>query len=242
MWWLEPGAPVGWVGAVSGTSNDEPQHHRRVTHLSSEWPLSAGARRAMRAFAHPTGLSRRLMTRLAGVVAAGALLAGCFQPLYGDLSLASTGTTPGGESVAAALASVDVNQFVVRPYSPEARVAVESRNQLLFDLTGGSPAPAPAYRLSVQMASNRASVIVSITSGRPDVEDYGLTATYSMTDIKTGKVLFTSTAIARVSYDIPGEAQRFARARGLRDSENRAAKQIADAIRTRLASYFVAGT
>ena len=29
---------------------------------------------------------------------------------------------------------------------------------------------------------------------------------------------------------------------GLRDSENRAAKQMADSIRTRLASYFVAGT
>ena len=47
---------------------------------------------------------------------------------------------------------------------------------------------------------------------------------------------------ARVSYDIPGQEQRFARLRGLRDAENRAAKVIADNVRTRLASYFAAGT
>ena len=47
---------------------------------------------------------------------------------------------------------------------------------------------------------------------------------------------------ARVSYDIPGQAQRFARDRGLRDAEDRAAQQIADNIKARLASFFVAGT
>jgi len=45
-----------------------------------------------------------------------------------------------------------------------------------------------------------------------------------------------------VSYDIPGQQQRFARSRGLRDAEDRAAKVIADNISQRLASFFVAGT
>jgi LPS-assembly lipoprotein len=52
----------------------------------------------------------------------------------------------------------------------------------------------------------------------------------------------TGQTFARVSYDIPGQEQRFARLRGLRDAETRAAKVIADNIRTRLASYFAAGT
>ena len=52
----------------------------------------------------------------------------------------------------------------------------------------------------------------------------------------------TGQTFARVSYDIPGQQQRFARIRGLRDAENRAAKVIADNIKSRLASYFVAGT
>jgi LPS-assembly lipoprotein len=86
------------------------------------------------------------------------------------------------------------------------------------------------------------SVIVDITSGRPDVEDYALNVNYTLTDIKTGKPVITGNTFARVSYDIPGQAQRFARARGLRDAENRAAKLIADNIKARLASFFVAGT
>lgn len=184
---------------------------------------------------------RRLLMRLGGIAAAAALLAGCFQPLYGEHSLAATGTTPGGQSVAAALASVDVPQINTRVGSPEARVAVETRNQLLFGLNGGAAPPPPAYRLSVQLVSTRISTIVDTTSGRPDVEEYGLRGVYTLTDIKTSKVLFTSIAVGEVSYDIPGEAQRFARARGLRDSENRAAKQIAEAIKARLAAYFVAG-
>lgn len=194
------------------------------------WPVTPGFR------------ARSILTlRLGAIAAACALLAGCFQPIYGSYSLAATGTTPGGESVATALAAVDVNQINARVGSPEARVAVELRNQLLFDLTGGAEPPPPQHRLAIQIIPTRTSIIVNTQSGRPDVEDYTLIATYTLTEVKTGKVLFNSTAYGRVSYDIPGEAQRFARARGLRDSENRAAKEVAEAIRARLASYFVAG-
>jgi LPS-assembly lipoprotein len=51
-----------------------------------------------------------------------------------------------------------------------------------------------------------------------------------------------ATTFARVSYDSPGQEQRFARVRGLRDAESRAAKQIAENISQRLSSFFVAGT
>ena len=51
-----------------------------------------------------------------------------------------------------------------------------------------------------------------------------------------------ATTFARVSYDIPGQEQRFARIRGLRDAESRATKQIAENISQRLSSFFVAGT
>ena len=47
---------------------------------------------------------------------------------------------------------------------------------------------------------------------------------------------------SRVSYDMPGSYQRFARARAFRDAEDRAAQEIAENIQTRLASFFVAGT
>ena len=54
--------------------------------------------------------------------------------------------------------------------------------------------------------------------------------------------IMTGTTFSRVSYDIPGQLQRFARARAFRDAEDRAANEIAENIQTRLASFFYAGT
>src|SRR6516225_1617505 len=181
----------------------------------------------------------RLALRLAGVCAAGAVVAGCFQPLYGDASFTASSTSP---SVAAAMATVDVNQIAAANGTPLSRIAVEVRNKLLFNLTGGGAAAPPAYRLNINLTANNLSVIVDINSGRPDTENYALNASYTLQDIKSGKPVFTSQTFARVSYDVPGQAQRFARARGLRDAEDRAAQLIADNIKARLASYFVAGT
>jgi len=181
----------------------------------------------------------RLALRLAGVGAAGAVVAGCFQPLYGDASFTASSTSP---SVAAAMATVDVNQIAAANGTPLSRIAVEVRNKLLFNLTGGGAAAPPAYRLNINLTANNLSVIVDINSGRPDTENYALNASYTLQDIKSGKPVLSSQTFARVTYDVPGQAQRFARARGLRDAEDRAAQLIADNIRARLASFFVAGT
>ncbi len=85
-------------------------------------------------------------------------------------------------------------------------------------------------------------MIVDINTARPDIQNYGIDATYTLTDVATGKKVVSGTTFSRVSYNIPGQQQRFAGDRGLRDAENRAAKVIAENIRTRLASYFAAGT
>ena len=178
----------------------------------------------------------RLLARLIAPFAAAALLAGCFQPLYGDHSIG------GGPNIKAALGTVDVAQITAPNGSPEARIAVDLRNSLLFKLNNGTDPKLPAYRLNIQMNSSRTTVIVDLTSARPELENYGLNVVYSLVEAKTGRVLFTDQTFARVSYDIPGQEQRFARARGLRDAENRASQVIADAINTRLAAFFVAGT
>jgi LPS-assembly lipoprotein len=85
-------------------------------------------------------------------------------------------------------------------------------------------------------------VIVDITTARPDVQQFGINVNYTLTEIATGKPVVTGSAFSRVSYDNPGQQQRFANARGQRDAENRAAKVISEAIKARLASYFAAGT
>jgi LPS-assembly lipoprotein len=182
------------------------------------------------------GMLAARVARLTAAFLLAAATGGCFQPLYG------TQTVGGAPALREALSAVDVLQIEAPKASDEARLAVQIRNALLFDLTGGDAGLPPTHRLKIQMSSNRATVIVDLNSRRPDIENYGINATYSLTEIATGKVVVTGTTFARVSYDIPGQQQRYARLRGLRDAEDRAAKVIADNIRTRLASYFLAGS
>ncbi len=176
--------------------------------------------------------------RLAAALVLAGLLGGCFQPLYGERSALGSG------GLGDKMAGVDVPEIdlVSAPNgSPLARIGVEIRNDLIFELTGGSGQVAPTHRLNLRLTSSTTQVIVDINSGRPDVQNFGIDASYTLTDLATGKVVVKSQTFSRVSYNIPGQQQRFAGARGLRDAENRAAKVIADNIKSRLASYFAAG-
>jgi LPS-assembly lipoprotein len=175
--------------------------------------------------------------RLAAAGAAAGTLAACgFQPLYGER------TADGRPGIRDALSSISIKQIDAPNGSPEARIAVELRNQLLFDLTGGGGTTSPTHELTILLKSDRSSVIVDPTSQRALVENFGIDVNYQLKELATGKTVVRSTAFTRVSYDTPGGEQRFVRARGLRDAEDRAAKLVADQIRNRLASYFVAGT
>jgi LPS-assembly lipoprotein len=173
--------------------------------------------------------------RVAVAVAAAALVAGCFQPLYGDRS------PSGGPGVRQALAAVDVQQIDVPANSAEAGIAVAIRNSLIFSFTGGSEAPPPSYRLKVMIAGTRLVESIDRSTALPSIEGYTLRASYTLTEIATGKPVVTGQASTNVSYDTLGQ-QRFARYSGLKDAERRAAKVISDNIAMRLASYFVAGT
>lgn len=182
---------------------------------------------------------KRFVSRIGSAVG-GLLLAssvaGCFQPLYGDHSLG------GNPSVRQSLSSVEVQQIAAPRGSPEARVAVELRNALLFDLTGGGAQQTPSHRLEIKMRTTRQAIIVDINTGRYEAMITGINAEYTLSEIGTGKVVAKGSTFSRASLDIPGQQQRFAQARAVRDAEDRAAKVAADQIHTRLASYFLTGT
>jgi LPS-assembly lipoprotein len=178
----------------------------------------------------------RPWARALGVVAVAAFLGGCFQPLYGDKA------ADGSSTIRNEFAQVSVAQIPAPNGTAESRIAVELRNSLVFALTGGAGGAPPTHELKVTISSTRMSMMVDIQSSRAEVENFGLNASYQLIELKTGKPVLQSTTVARVSYDIPGQEQRFAKTRALRDAENRAAKVIADAIQTRLASYFIAKT
>jgi LPS-assembly lipoprotein len=172
--------------------------------------------------------------RLVVAAALAGLTAGCFQPLYGERSVS------GNPAIREKLAAVEVLPINPVRGSSVARLGLEVRNALLFSLSGGGALP-PNYTLDVQLVPKRTNVIVDITTSRPDIENFGIDASYTLREIATGKAVLTGSTFSRVSYDIPGQAQRFARQRGLRDAEDRAAKVIAENISSRLASFFVTG-
>jgi LPS-assembly lipoprotein len=176
------------------------------------------------------------LPRLCAALALAGLAAGCFQPLYG------TQNSGGGPGVVDKMSSVDVAPVDAPNGTRLSRVGHEVRENMIFGLTGGAGSPATNYKLVIRLSSQQTSVIVDIATARPDIQNYGIDASYTLTDLTTKKTVVSGQTFSRVSYDIPGQQQRFAGDRGLRDAENRAAKVIADNIKSRLASYFVAGT
>jgi len=178
----------------------------------------------------------RVLVRLCAVIGLAGLTAGCFQPLYGDGKVVPTA------GLGDKLGTVEVKKIDAPNGTRLARLGIEVRNDLIFNLTGGGGGQTAAYLLNIKLTSQQTQVIVDVNSNRPDIQNYGINASYSLVEVGTGKAVITGTTFSRVSYNIPGEQQRFAGDRGLRDAENRAAQVIADNIRSRLASYFVAGT
>jgi LPS-assembly lipoprotein len=126
--------------------------------------------------------------------------------------------------------------------SRDARIQVEVRNALAFKLYGNATGMPPTHRLVLRFSSSRSSLMIDVNTGLPSSENVGIDAQYNLIEIATNKSVMTGTTFSRVSYDMPGSYQRFARSRAFRDAEDRAAQEIAENIQTRLASFFVAGT
>lgn len=174
--------------------------------------------------------------RIAAVLALAGLNAACFQPLY------ATRSVNGGVPIGSALAQVQVERIQVPNGSPESRLALEIENALDFELHGGSGTISPTHQLKVRMTTNRNSIITDVATGRVEAEITGIDSSFQLIELSSGKTVMNGRTFARVSSDYPGQQQRFARVRARLDAEDRAAKVIAENIRTRLASFFVAGT
>src|SRR5512139_330390 len=177
----------------------------------------------------------RIAARLLAVAALAALTAGCFQPMYAERG----DGTPG---LREKLMGVELPPIDKANASREARVGVEVRNALAFKLYGNATGMPPTHRLVLRLSTSRSSLMIDPNTALPTSENYGIDAQYNLIEIASNKSVMTGTTFSRVSYDIPGSYQRFARTRAYRDAEDRAANEIAENIQTRLASFFTAGT
>jgi LPS-assembly lipoprotein len=182
------------------------------------------------------GARIRAWARVCIILSTAGLLGCGFEPLYGRHP------SSGEESIHDKLGEVLIAPIPERQGTPQARIAVALRNALQFDLNGAAGAVAPTHRLEVTVTPVDVTMSIDPVTGRPTEEIGGLTATYRLVEIATGKTVLTDSTFARAGYDIPGSQQRFARQRAMLDAQQRVVNVAAEAIRNRLASYFVAGT
>jgi LPS-assembly lipoprotein len=160
---------------------------------------------------------------LAPVLAASLALGGCVvRPLYADMP--GTGTP----------VSVELSKIAVEPARD--RVSQVLRNELIFGFTGGGEPGPPEYALRFFLTQTDAAVAVEVLSEVPAAYLVSLSASFVLSDARTGRTLLTGNSTADASYDF--SSQRFANVRAQQDAQRRAAKTIAQDIRTRLAAYF----
>jgi LPS-assembly lipoprotein len=176
-----------------------------------------------------------IVARLLAIAALGALVAGCFQPMY-------AARTDGTPALREKLMGVDLPPVDKPIGARDARLGVEIRNALAFKLYGGATGMPPTHKLVIRFTTTRSSLILDPATALPSIENYGIDAQYNLVEIVSNKSVMTGSTFSRVSYDIPGQLQRFARARAFRDAEDRACQEIAENIQTRLASFFTAGS
>jgi LPS-assembly lipoprotein len=158
---------------------------------------------------------------VAALLAAAAMgLAGCgVQPLYGT-------TVGGGERLAAAMETVEVTPI-------PGRVGQKVRNELIFASTGGGGGAPKQYKLDIVVKQSIIRELVKL-SGDATGEVLELSASYKLRD-GSGKVVMQGKAVSRAAYQ--RFEQIFANVRAEYDAEDRAARTVAETIRTRLAAY-----
>lgn len=160
------------------------------------------------------------------------LLGGCFKPMYASLdSGAATGGAVSGSTTASVID--ELAQIDIPP--AQNRVGQRLRNELLFAFNGGGTGVGDTYRLTLNLQERTEGIIVR-RNRESDSNIYSLRANFTLVDVTSGKVLHGGSGIARASYD--RSDQIFANERAAIDAENRAARSLAEIIKTRVAAYF----
>lgn len=165
--------------------------------------------------------SRRLLA--AGMVLA---LGACFRPLYGP--------TASGVRVQDSLAAIQVD--TINTVRGQERLGHVLRSELVFNLDGSGQAAQTRYKLAIDAAEAVQVTSADTTSGRANAAMLNVTARYRLTTLD-GKRELTA-GVARGSATYFRDPQRFASLRAARDAEIRAATQLADDIKQRLAALF----
>jgi LPS-assembly lipoprotein len=163
--------------------------------------------------------SPKLASTVMLLAAALAISACGFQPLYG--------TTPTGSNVAAQLSAIEIDE-------QDHRLGQLIRNDLLSSFAGGTPEPV-RYRLQFTAVAGRQTLIDNSDEDTRRFS-YRVNVEYRLIDEKTGNQLNAGKTFSQVSYD--RTTSDFSNVQAETNAMERAAKEIGNDIRTRLAAYF----
>lgn len=158
----------------------------------------------------------------AAVLIAGLATASCgFKPLYG--------TSPVGEGVGAHLASIDIVE-------QKTRLGQLIRNDLLSSMSEPG-ASGGRYRLALESTS-RTHETIEVKNETEDTRRYSfrVNTTFRLLDARSGAELHRGKTFSQVSYD--RTVADFSNLQAENDAMERAAHEIGNDIRTRLAAYF----
>ncbi len=172
--------------------------------------------------------SSDILRRGALLLAVAGLVAACqVRPVYAPAASLGASASP---AMATELASIAIE-------AQTDRVAQVLMNELIFQLRGGGTLVAPKYRLDLILTTRGSDLAIRAREDIPVAKLISLTATYTLTETATGRVVTSDNVYATSSFDV--SSQRYANVRAQQDAEDRAARAAAADIRLRLSSALI---
>lgn len=170
------------------------------------------------------GFSRRAVLRgLLGAAAVAPVLGACgdggFRPMYAPSAI--------GANVNEKLAQVDVALI-------PGRVGQRIRNELIFQNTGGGVPQQAKYKLEIAIRESLTSTLVRI-DGESSAQVYNLDAAFRLIRMEDKAVVLEGASYGRAGFERFQDI--YANVRAKDDAENRAARSVANELKTRLAAY-----
>lgn len=163
--------------------------------------------------------SRRRVTALLGATLLAAPFLSACQPLYG--------TTQSGARLKDVMASLKI------PEVP-GRVGQRVRNELIFASTGGGYPAEPLYRLDIAVRQSVSNTLVELT-GDVQGQLVNVDAQFKLVRLADNQVVLQGKSAGRAAFDRYDPI--FTNTRAQIDAENRAARVVAEGIRTRIAAF-----
>ena len=115
------------------------------------------------------------------------------------------------------------------------RVGLQVRNQLIFIAgRGAGETKTPKYTVDLSVSSATGGVLYLPSSGTSSAGRTIVTASFTLKDADTGKVVKSSSRAVTSLVDFP--TQEFAKQRAIRDSEDRAAREVAEMVAADIAA------